>query len=141
MNKFLTSTLTGALLLAIGVPALAEYMPKKADLACMKAAVEKRENSIIAGKAESYAALNATHTARKNSLKAAWDKTDAKERRNAINNAWSNYRTSYKEVRNELRKDVGAAWSIFRTDRKACAVDSGSVKSDNAGLRIDGDTL
>jgi hypothetical protein len=141
MNKFLTSTILGALLLGIGVPALAEYTPKKADLGCMKAAVGKRENSIVAAKAESFTALNATYAARRDALKAAWDKTDAKARRDAINDAWSKYRTSHKEVRAELRKDLGTAWSIFQTDRKACRVDSGSNASENAGLRIDAETL
>lgn len=141
MNKFLTSVILGALVLAVGTPVLAEYAPKKADLSCMKAAVGKREDSVVAGKAKAFTALNATYTARRAALKAAWDKTDAKERRNAINDAWSNYRTSHKEARTTLRNDISAAWATFKNDRKACRVDSGSTASDNAGLKIEGDTL
>ncbi len=141
MNKFLTSTILGVLILGIGTPALAEYMPRKVDLSCMKAAVGKREDSIVAGKAKAFTALNATYSARRNSLKTAWDKTDAKERRSAINDAWSNYRTAHKEARAELRKDLGIAWSTYKTDSKACKVDSGSRGSDNAGFKIDAETL
>lgn len=141
MNKFLTGAAIGALLLGIGVPALAERAPKKADLSCMKAAVEKRENSIISAKEKSFTAMDTAFKARRDSLKAAWDKTDAKERREAINTAWSTFRKSHKDARTQLRTDDKTAWTTFKKDSKTCGVDSSSRGTDGAGEKIDRDTL
>ncbi len=141
MNKFITSTAIGALLLSIAVPALAEYAPKKVDLACMKAAVEKRENSIISAKEKAFASMDTAFKARRDALKSAWDKTDAKERRQAINDAWNAFRASHKAARTQLRTDDKTAWSTFKTDSKVCKVDSGSTGTDRKGEKIDRDTL
>lgn len=141
MNKYITSTILGALVLGFGIPALAEYAPKKVDLACMKSAVVKRENAIIAAKEKSFTSMDAAFKARRDALQAAWEKTNAKERREAINAAWKTFRETHKAARAQLRKDDKAAWSTFKNDRKACKIDSGSSGSDAAGESIDAATL
>lgn len=141
MNKYITSILASALVLGLVVPAFAEYAPRKVDLACMKSAVEKRENAIIAAKEKSFASMDAAFKARRDALKAAWDKTNAKERREAINAAWKTFREAHKAARAQLRKDDKAAWSTFKDARKACKVDSASRGNDEAGEKIDAATL
>lgn len=141
MNKLLTSTLLGALVLGIAVPVFAERAPKKVDLTCMKTAVEKRENAIIASKETSFASMDTAFKTRRDALKAAWDTTDAKDRREAINAAWKAFRDSHKAARTQLRTDDKALWSTFKTDAKQCKVDSSSSNSDRAGEKIDHDTL
>ncbi|HLC49451.1 MAG TPA: hypothetical protein VJI96_03655 [Candidatus Andersenbacteria bacterium] len=141
MNKFFTSTIIGVLLLGIGVPALAEYAPKKADLTCMRTAVGAREDAIVAAKEKSFASLDSAFKARRDALKSAWDKPVAHDRRSAINAAWKAFRESHKVARAQLRTDDKAAWSTFKTNSKACHVDTSSVGSDKAGEKIDRDTL
>lgn len=141
MNKFFVLPAIVVLILGIAVPALAERAPKKVDLACMKTAVEKRENSIIAAKEKSFGSMDTAFKARRDALKTAWDKTETKERREAINAAWKTFRDSHKTARAQLRTDDKSAWSTFKTDAKACKVDSASTGSDAAGEKIDRDTL
>lgn len=141
MNKYITSTIIATLVLGVAIPAFAEYAPKKIDLACMKAAVEKRENAIIAAKTKAFTSMDTAFKARRDALKTAWDKTDVKERREAINAAWKTFREAHKAARTQLRNDDKAAWKTFKTDRKACKIDSASSNSDGAGEKIDNDTL
>lgn len=141
MNKLITSTILGALALGIAIPAVAEYAPKKVDLACMKTAVTKREDAIIAAKTKAFAAYDAAFKTRRDSLKSAWDKTNAKERREAINAAWKTFRESHKAARTTLRNEDKAAWTTFKTDRKTCKIDGGSINSDGAGEKTDAATL
>lgn len=141
MNKLFTSTIIGTLLLSIGIPVLAEYAPKKADLTCMKTVVGKRENAIVVAKETSFATLDAAFKARRDALKTAWDKTDARERRSAINAAWSAFRASHKTARTQLRTDDKSAWSTYKTERKACKMDVSTLGSDSAGEKLDSDTL
>jgi hypothetical protein len=107
----------------------------------MKTAVAKREDAIVAAKSKAFAALNTTFTNGRDSLKTAWDKTDAKERRMAINEAWKTFRDSHKTARTTLRNEDATAWKTFKEDRKACKIDLGSTTSDSAGEKIDRSTL
>ncbi|MEK7499435.1 MAG: hypothetical protein AAB649_02410 [Patescibacteria group bacterium] len=158
MNKFITSTILGAMVLGLAMPAFAEettrtevkktvaakikeYMPKKADLTCMRNAVGAREDSIISAKEKAFASMDATFKARRDALKSAWEKTDAKERRSAINAAWKAFKESHKTARKQLQADDRSAWSAFKTASKACNVDSSSEGSDRAGEKLDRDTL
>lgn len=127
--------------MSIGIPVLAEYAPKKADLTCMRTAVGKREDAIVAAKEKSFASLDAAFKTRKDALKSAWDKTDAKERRSAINAAWKAFKESHKAARAQLRTDDKSAWTTFKSESKKCKVDSSSLGSDKAGEKIDRDTL
>lgn len=140
MNKFFVLPMFAALLIA-GASAFAKDHPRNVDIACMKAAVEKREDAIIASKEKAFASFDAAFKARRNSLSAAWTITIAKDRRTAINTAWSTFRASHKAARTQLRTEDKALWSTFKTDSKACKVDSGSNSSDRAGEKIDRDTL
>lgn len=141
MNKLLLSTLAGALVLGIALPALAERAPRKVDLTCMKNAVTKREDAIIAAKTKAFTSMDTAFKARRDALKTAWDKTDAQERRQAINAAWDAFRMAHKDARTQLRTDDKAAWATFKLESKACKVDSSSSNSDKAGEKIDAATL
>lgn len=140
MNKFFVLPMFAALLVA-GSSVFAEDRPRSVDLACMKAAVEKREDAIIASKEKAFASYDAAFKARRASLSTAWTIAVVKDRRVAINAAWATFRTSHKDARTQLREEDKALWSTFKTDSKVCKVDSASIGSDRAGEKIDRDTL
>lgn len=140
MNKFFVVPILAALLI-VGVPAFAEDHPQNVDLTCMKSAIEKREDAIIAVKEKAFASFDAAFKVRRDGLSAAWSISVAKDRRAAITTAWSAFKTSYRTAHMQLRTDDKAAWSAFKTDRKACKVDSSSSSSDKAGEKIDASTL
>jgi hypothetical protein len=141
MNTYISLALVAAVAFVVATPVLAERMPRKVDLTCMRNAVAKRETSIIAAKEKSFAALDAAFKARKTALVAAWEKTEAKDRRQAINDAWKAFRMSHKEARAQLRTDDKAAWSTFKADAKACKVDAASSETERMGEKFDAATL
>jgi len=158
MNKFFSSAILGAMVLGIAIPVFAEettrvetvkkemvkkseYKPKKVDLICMRNVVGKREDSIISAKEKAFASMDTAFKARRDALKSAWDKTDAQERKSAINAAWKAFKDSHKAARTQLRTDDKTAWSLFKTARMACKVDSSSTGSDTAGEKLDRETL
>jgi uncharacterized membrane protein len=90
------------------------------DLACMQAAVEKRDNAVISAWDTLSASIKTALQTRRDALKAAWGISNSKERRKAIREAWANFAKSKKEaskIFNQARKE---AWKQFRNDAKAC---------------------
>ncbi len=97
------------------------------DLACVAAAVDKRDMAMIAAWDKYSAAIKTALSARKDALKAAWALTDKKARNEAIRKAWNAYRDSVKAAKKTFRDERTAAWKQFRTDRRACGVREGTA--------------
>lgn len=111
--------LVGAFVAAAAVPAFAQTTPlstsmppKTLNVACMAAAIDKRDTAIAA----TFDTLKAAIMTRKDALKAAWSQTDKKMRRAAIKTAWKAYAASVASARTARK----AAWTTFYADRKAC---------------------
>ena len=94
------------------------------DLACMQAAIEKRENALIAAVDANNAAWKASLTTRRDELIAAWKLTDSKARREAVKAAWKKFRDARKTQRETLRTARKNAWEQFKKDAKACKTDN-----------------
>jgi hypothetical protein len=121
-KRLASVAMLGSLLLASALPALAEETSSRpaADLACMQAAVEKRDNALIAAIDAYHTAARAALEKRRDALKAGWALTDRTARRAALRKVWSEFKKSHKKAVQDLRKAKRNAWKQFRTDRKAC---------------------
>lgn len=93
---------------------------KTVDLACVAAAVAKREAAIGTAFSTFSTAAQAALSARATALSAAWAMTDKTARRSAIKAAWRAYTTAIKASRKDLNTARHNAWAGFRTDTKAC---------------------
>ena len=136
MNTKFARTLVVLSLFAAALPALAQttspspaHSPTpapsrtpapKLDLACMKAAIGKRDGAIISAFDTFYNAAKSALNARNSALQAAWGMTDKKARQDAQKKAWSDYRSAVKDARKTFRDAQKTAWKQFNTDAKAC---------------------
>ena len=92
------------------------------QLACVKTAVEKRENSLIATLDSFYASMKAAFETRKTELLAAWTITDGKERRKARIEAWKKFTKTVKESKKTHQSARKEAWKTFEQEAKSCGV-------------------
>lgn len=104
------------------------------DKACMQAAIEERDTAIVTAVDAWHATVKIALTRRKDALKAAWNIEERHARRQAIRQAWSDYRKSSHEARRELRRDKHEAWETFRRERKDCRV---SPSDDQSSASLD----
>lgn len=88
--------------------------------ACMQAAIDKRDNAIMASWTSFGTAGTSALTTRRDALKAAWNLTDRKERAKATAAAWSAFKTASRDARKTFNDGRRGAWKQFYTDRKAC---------------------
>lgn len=100
---------------------------------CMPAAIEKRENALIAAHDAYAAAVKTALTARMTGLKDAWSQTDRKVRIEKRNAAYKAFRTGMQTANNTLRTAKNASWKTFETDARACGV-KGTGESPNYTL-------
>ena len=105
------------------------------QMACIKTAVGKREDSLVAGHDAYALAIKNAYTARKTALMSTWDLTDKTARRSAVKSADQAFRTSAKSARSTWNTARKASWKTFETDRKACLPtnSSSSVSSSDTG--------
>ena len=106
----------------------------KIDAACVKSAIDKRENAIIAAVDTLAGALKSAYTTRRDALKAAWDLTDVKARNSAIRAAGKAFTVADRTARKAANETRRAAWTTFATDRKACGGGVGSDGEANQSL-------
>lgn len=111
------------------------------QIACIKAAITKREDALAGGFTTLSSAISTAYGARKAALLVAWDKPTTAERRVAVRAADRAFDQSTKAARKTWGETRRATWKTFETDRKAClpatttsvsASDTGSSKSDTA---------
>lgn len=131
----LGTLVAGVAVAAVAAPGSAPTPKKKVNLTCIQTAVEKRENAIIAA-VDAYATkVKTALIARRDTLKAAWNKTDAKERRDGIRAAWNAFRGTWKNANRDLHVARKAAWEQFKKDRRACG--KAESPEDTAGQAAD----
>ncbi|TSC82549.1 MAG: hypothetical protein G01um101419_555 [Parcubacteria group bacterium Gr01-1014_19] len=90
------------------------------ERACMQAAVEKRDNSIIAAADKYHSELVKALQTRRDAIKAAWGLKDPTERQKALKAAWDAYHLAKKQIVKGWREARKAAWRQYYADRKAC---------------------
>ena len=141
MKQQLSSALIAfALATALVTPAFAmeggRMMGAKSsvDIACMKTAVDARENALMTAWGTFNTSMAAAYAARKAALDAAWVMTDGKARNAAIKTAWTAFNTAKKTAMKQWNTDRKAAWSAFRAAAKAC---HGTSDTDAGGEAMD----
>lgn len=105
------------------------------QMACIKTAIGKREDALVAG-SDAYAlSVKNAYTTRKTALMSAWDLTDKTARRTAVKAADQAFKTSVKTARSTWNTARRTAWKTFDTDKKAClpTSSSSSVNSTDTG--------
>jgi len=93
---------------------------KNVDIACMKTAVEKRENALLSAYDVYAGKLKTARETRKTDLLAAWSIQDPKERQTAVKSAWDKFRQSVKTATIEWNQSKKTIWIQFAQDAKSC---------------------
>lgn len=93
---------------------------KNVDIACMKTAVEKRENALLSAYDTYAGKLRTARETRKTDLLAGWSIQDPKERQTAIKTAWDKYRQSVRTATIEWNQSRKTIWIQFAQDAKNC---------------------
>jgi len=93
---------------------------KNVNIACMKTAVEKRENALLSAYDTYVGKIKTAHETRKTDLLAAWSIQDPKERHTAIKAAWDKYRQSVKTATTEWNQSRRTIWTQFVQEAKNC---------------------
>ena len=106
------------------------------DSACMVKAVEKRENTVISAHDTLSGAVKTALTKRKTALMSAWGLTVAKDRRTARLAAWNAFRTEQKATRKAHLTAVKDAWKLYKTEAKACKVDTNGVEPEGLDISV-----
>ena len=106
---------------------------KQVDLACMKNAVEKRENALKTARETYFNKVSQAYDQRKNDLSQAWSIENQKERQKKIKEGWNNFRKSVKSAWAEYRKAHNQIWKTFIQDRKNC---SSGPTGENPGIDL-----
>lgn len=94
------------------------------QLTCVRAAVAKRESSLLSALTTSSSTLATAYSTRAFALDAAYQLTDKVARRTAIESAWEAWMTSLKDARKAHQVSQKAAWDTFKSDTKTCGVSS-----------------
>ena len=90
------------------------------DGACMRAAVEKRENALLTTWDVYAGAIKAARETRKTELLAAWSIQDPKARHEAIKAAWTKFREGVKAAGNARKQSDKDTWTQFVQEAKNC---------------------
>lgn len=103
-----------------GLQGSGAVIDKNVDIACMKTAVEKRENALLSAYDVYVGKLRAARETRKTDLLSAWSIQDPKERHTAIKAAWDKNRQSVKTATTEWNQSKKTIWIQFAQDAKNC---------------------
>ncbi len=126
MTKSIAACLSFVFMASAALPALAAdptptpKPPKTINVACIQAAIEKRDTAVVSAYDTLHTSIVSALNARKQALKDAWAKTDRLERRTALKSAWSTYHQSRMGAQKTWRTARRDVWKTFRTDAKAC---------------------
>ena len=102
------------------------------QIACIKTAITKREDALIAGHDAYALAIKNAYMARKSAILAAWDLPERVARRAAVKAADKAFRDAVRAARMTWNTARRGAWKTFETDRKAC-VPAASLSSSETG--------
>lgn len=92
------------------------------NVACIQAAVEKRETTLIAGHNSFNTSIVTALTVRKDGLKSAYALTEKGSTKTAKKAVWSKFKTDSKAAHDSMRSVRKASWGTFNTDMRACGV-------------------
>jgi uncharacterized membrane protein len=106
---------------------------KEVDLACMKNAVEKREDALKTARETYFNKVMQAYEARKSALLDAWTIQNHKERQKKIHEAWKNFRESVRSAWLEYKKEHNQIWKTFVQERKNCKANS---TGENPGIDL-----
>jgi len=93
---------------------------KQVDLACMKNAVEKREDALKTARETYFSKISQAYDERKTALSNAWTIQNQKERQKKTREAWNKFRKNVGSARLEYRKAHNQIWRTFAQDRQNC---------------------
>lgn len=96
------------------------------EMACMKTAVDKRENAIQEALDVYYRDIRAVLVPRSSELSVAWTISDKDKRQASIKVSWAKSKGVWRNASKALSKAKVAIWKEFNYDRKYC----GSVRND-----------
>lgn len=92
-----------------------------ADAACVKAALEKRENAMLVAFDSLSATVRNALVSRKTALGVAFNAgVSAGDRETALKASWQAYGTSMKDANTKFRESQKNAFATWRADAKAC---------------------
>jgi hypothetical protein len=89
---------------------------------CVSAALEKRENALIAGHDAFAAAVKTALQNRLTGLKDAWSQTDKKVKQEKRQAAYKAFRTESQAAHTAMKTARNNSWKTFETDMRACGV-------------------
>lgn len=104
------------------------------DKACVGAAVDARESSIITAFTAYNTSALAALTTRRTALAAAWALPTDEEVKKATKAAMSAYKKSIKEARKIFKDARKSAWDTYKTAAKPCRGAGESLDSSNSGI-------
>jgi len=102
------------------LPGGGAIIDKNVDIACMRTAVEKRENALLTAYDIYAGKLRTARETRKTDLLAAWSVQDPKERQAAVKAAWDKYRQNVKTTTTEWNQSRKTIWTQFLQEAKNC---------------------
>lgn len=108
---------------------------KTVDVACIQAALDKRESAIILSFDKKSMTVKTALDQRKTDLKSAWALSNLKDRIRARLTAWKNFKKVDYSSRTTYRKEVKSVWAQYKIDKKACNTresDNESQGTDNS---------
>jgi len=110
------------LLVAIILPSTvgAAAATDSTKIACVKEAVMDREEGITTAVKKFHTTVSGAYEDRADALEAAYAKTDKKEVKKAVGDAWKTFKATMKKARADWKKERNAAWKTFKTEQKAC---------------------
>ena len=146
--KRLTAAVAATVIAAsVALPAFAEgtsvsagmnvKADKTVDVACVQAAVDAREQSIMSAWVSYNTSMTAAFSTRALALHAAWGMTDASARKTAIKAAWSAFAASRKSAMQAHKTAKQAAWKTFRTAAKSCKGGAAQASVEASGEAMD----
>jgi hypothetical protein len=96
---------------------------KTVDKTCIQTAVGVREEAIIEAFETYYTSLTEALTDRKTALNEAWGMEEGGNRKAAIKDVWTDWKSDKKAAHAELKSDKKAAWEKFKsTVKTSCKV-------------------
>lgn len=132
------SAVLGGLLLA-GAPALAATGETQANVSCVAAAVNVREQALGTGIGAYTQAITNAYSARASALQQAYSLTPGKGViAAAVRKAWSDFRSAMKLARSNWTAARNSAWGQFKTSVKACKAPASSMDHANASSEASG---
>jgi len=94
------------------------------DIACVKAAVAKRDSTVLTAWTTKTTKLQAAFAKRSTELQAAWDKTVVNQRNASLKLAWKTFTATEKVANKEFIVAKNTAWKTYKEEMKNCGTNA-----------------